>query len=218
MTAAQPRRTPMGAAAGSPIGPSSTSRATKTRDTLIVVVAPFLVPGVILAFARTNVHHGIFASFTLGDIAFGFVAVAIAGTARAATLKSDEWQAFAIGATIMVALQTALAIAVDTVNESNSLRNTVQHASSTTIERQLPHLQDLAAAIGGNDPGPVQWTISLATGFALMIVSFELIRRERSLQIRIARGHPGKSTVFWRRSLLLLHRSSRSSLVSTIAS
>jgi hypothetical protein len=174
----EPRRTPLPSAAGSPIGLNAVSKVTKIRDILIVVVAPFFVPGVLLLVTRSNSSH-LFGAFTLGDIAFGFVAVAIAGIARAVTLKSDEWMAFSIGAIVVVALQASVAAKVDTANNSDALRNMVEKSNFNAIWIQLPRMQDLAAAIADAQPTLLQWAATVLSGSALIIVSIELIRRER---------------------------------------
>ncbi len=157
-------------AARSPVGPNPVSTATKIRDVLIIVIAPFAVPGLILGLAR---------GFALGDIAFGFVAVAIAGVARAVTLKTDEWQAYAIGAIIAICLQTTLAVEVDSVTEVNKLLRMTEGLETEASAEYLREMRNAAQEVVSAGPSLAQWISCLATGGALMVVSFELIRRER---------------------------------------
>ena len=174
MNGSIPRSTPMEKAAQSPIGRNPVSTATQVRDVLIVVIAPFVVPGVILGLTRG-------ANFALGDIAFGFVAVAIAGTARAATLKNDEWQAFAILALISVCLQTALAISVDNVNDVERLieatKGLPQGGNAPTD--LLSTVREVAGDVTATDPSFIQWLSSLLMGIVTMAIPWVLIWRER---------------------------------------
>jgi hypothetical protein len=169
----------MAVAAKSPVGPGRVTTATKCRDILIVVAAPFIVPAVLLALARSGPGISFFGSFTLGDVAFGFVSMAIAGVARATTSKSDEWMAFSIGAMIVVALQTTLAIHVDTVPETKLLVSGVFSTSPVKIAHDLPDLKEVATSIQNADPMALSWAASLLSGSLIAVVSFELIRRER---------------------------------------
>lgn len=176
--AAEPRRTPLGDAARSAVGPNRISAATKCRDVLIVIAAPFIIPAVLLAFTRYGPTSPFFESFTLGDVAFGFVSMAIAGVAKASTVKSDGWLAFTIGALIVIAFQTTLAIHSDNVADTKALVH-VASAPSTQLGQHLSELKTLANNVQSKQPTLLSWIAALGSGAVIATCSFELIRRER---------------------------------------
>jgi hypothetical protein len=169
----------MASAARSHVGAQGVTNITKWRDILIVIVVPFIVPAAVLALVRSSQSSPFFTSFTLGDVAFGFVAMAIAGVARAATVKSDEWMAFAGAVLIVIIFQTALAIKVDDVADTRNLLHEVASTSQAKVVHDLPDLKELEASIQNKEPTLFFWTVSLATGSIIAVGSFVLIRREK---------------------------------------
>ena len=173
MSTAEPRRTPLADAAGSYVGLNPVTRATKVRDVFIVVVLPFVIPALVLPMANGA------ASFTLTNLAFGFVGVAVAGVARAVTSRAEEWLAYVLVALTCVALQTALAVVDDTSEASAALKTVVLHDTDSPVRASLAQMRTSAIAVTHAQPSPFHWICCSVLGVALMVVSFELIRREQ---------------------------------------
>lgn len=163
----------MADAARSPVGASQVTRTTKVRDLLIVIVIPFAIPAAVLPMA-----NGV-SSLTLPNLAFGFVAVAFAGVARAITSKTDEWLTYVLGALTSVALQTALAVVGDTSKVNAHLNDLVLTAPKQFDPSITQSIREAALAVSSAQPGAFHWVCSVLLGVALMVLSFELIRRER---------------------------------------
>jgi hypothetical protein len=171
-TAAQPRRTPLAKAARSPVGIHQVTTTTKIRDILIVVVIPFAIPAAVLPIVNGS------SSITVTNLAFGFIAVAVAGVARAVTSKTDAWLVYVLVAFSCVAFQTALAVGDDTSKVSDHL----QHVVLTETQRPVPSIsamREAASAVTEAQPGVFHWTISALLGVMLVAISVELIRREQ---------------------------------------
>ncbi len=161
----------MSQAARSHVGANAVTTATKWRDFLIIVIGPFVVPGVALGLSR---------GFALGDVAFGFVAVAIAGVARAVTVKTDEWQAFTAAATPVIVVQTALAVTVDSVEQVQRLLTLIASFGDGGVPQEsVIKLRQFAGDVVDANPAWWQWLTCIATGVVIMALSAELIRRER---------------------------------------
>jgi hypothetical protein len=168
-----PPRDPIEVAARAPVGMNPVNAWTRFRDLLIVVIIPLLIPALPLLINRLS-DLGVLDSLSLVDIAFGFVAVSIAGTARAATLKSDEWQAVSVMAIVVVCLQTLLATVAD---DSAEMKNVVKDVA--TRGAQTDGLQDAAERILEHQPGILLWILCLAVGLTQVVISWVLIGRER---------------------------------------
>jgi hypothetical protein len=170
---ADPRTTSLAKAADAPIGAMPVTAITKLVNVLVIIVGPMAVPALVLAITRDAILP------SLGDLAFGFVAVAFAGTARAITVKSEEWMAYSIWAGIAVVLQTAVATSVDSVKESELLRDAVAQTSVADVSERLEHLHLLAGQVLEQVPSALQWWASVLVGTILVVSTFELIRREQ---------------------------------------
>jgi uncharacterized protein (DUF697 family) len=173
MPPTEPRRTPMSAAARSPIGVNQVTRTTKIRDVLVVIIVPLAIPAAVLPMANGP------SSLTLTNLAFGFVAVAIAGVARAVAAKTDEWLTYALVALTCVCLQTALAVVNDTSEASNSLREVVSRETAHPGVSSLSNIREALMAAVNAEPSAFHWICSTVIGLTLVTLSFELIRREQ---------------------------------------
>jgi hypothetical protein len=165
-------------AASAPVGANPVSTGTKWRDTFIVVIAPLLVPAVILAFTRYEPNATIIDCVNLSDVAFGFVAVAIAGVARAVTSKAEDWLTFTIAAIIVVALETAIAVRVDTAIEVGNLLQLLTPADKTSVP-MMDELLRMADEILRHQATIVHWFAAILFGGALVAASCQLIWREK---------------------------------------
>jgi hypothetical protein len=173
VTPLEPRQTSLAHAASSPIGANPITSATKVRDILIVIVIPFAVPAVVLPVVNGP------ASLTLTNIAFGFVAVAFAGVARAVTAKTDEWLVFSLLALMCVCFLTAFAVGDDTSELTSRLNDVVLHETAVPKGASVPAMRGAARAVKAAEPSTFHWICCLVLGVTLMLLSFELIRRER---------------------------------------
>ena len=165
-------------AATTPVGARRVSTATKWRDTLIVVIAPLLVPTAILAVTRYEPKARLIDCLSLSDVAFGFVAVAIAGVARAVESKAEDWLAFSIGAFVVVAFETAIAVRVDTAIEVGNLIELLTQKDKTRIP-MMDELFRMADAILLHQATFIHWFVAVVFGAALVAVSCRLIWREK---------------------------------------
>jgi hypothetical protein len=147
------------------------------RDMLIVVFVPFIIPAVVLALSR--IGHGQGSIFTLGDLSFGFVAVGLAGSARAVSLKSTLWQTYLFAAFALVGVEVALAAATDNVRQANALAGSTTNVARAPSDNNLAMLRELSLDFTGRDPSAWQWAASILLGLSFMTLSFELIRRDR---------------------------------------
>lgn len=177
MSTTTPPGTPLQDAATAPISPSGATTYTKLRDWGIVIIAPFCVPAVLLALARSSRDVSFFSAFTLSEVSFGFVAVAIASIARAIALKSEAALAFSIFAVIIVGVQIVLAVKTDSVIHTNMMVNTLSHLSSPS-QSAMAELKATAMSISDSRPTGFDWGVSFVTGVGFMAISFELIRRD----------------------------------------
>ena len=110
---AQPRQIPMEAAAAAPVGRPRASRTARAIDTLAIVVAPLLVPAAVLALTRSGPGRSIGETFSLGDFAFGVVAVAFAALTRSLVGRGEAWKLVSASAVIAMIFETAIAVAKD---------------------------------------------------------------------------------------------------------
>jgi hypothetical protein len=140
---------------------------------MVIVVGPLLVPAFALAIARKSMLP------SLNDLAFGFVAVAFAGLARAVAARTDEWMAYAMGSAVVIALQTAIAVSIDNANDVQRLRGNIADIDSGHTPERIDQLRSMASDMLGNDPSVLQWSTSLLVGLTLVVGSVEVIRRER---------------------------------------
>jgi hypothetical protein len=163
----------MANAGRSAVGVNQITWATKLRDIFIVIVIPFVVPALVLPMANGP------ASMTLTNVAFGFVAVAVAGVARAVTSKTDVWLAYALIALTCICIQTALAVVDDTAKASANLETTVLSETVHPASVNLSAMRDSALALANSQPSTFHWICSTLLGVVLMAISFELIRREQ---------------------------------------
>jgi hypothetical protein len=171
--ATEPRQTPLADAGRAPVGVNQVTGWTKLRDSLIVIVIPFAIPALVLPVANGA------ASFTITNVAFGFVAVAVAGVARAVTQKADEWQAFALIALIAVVFETALAVVDDTAEAYSHLKTSVLQETARLQPVNLLRMREGALAIVSAEPSIFHWVLSALLGSVLITVSFILIAREK---------------------------------------
>lgn len=167
---------PLRQAAKSSVG-SAKSLDDTIRDLMVVVFVPFVIPAVVLALSR--VGHGKGGIFTLGDLSFGFVAVGLAGSARAVSLKSTLWQTYLFAAFALIGVEVAMAAATDNVRQANALAKSAAEVIQAPNESNLGILREVSLSFSGRDPSLWQWAACLVLGLSFMILSFELIRRDR---------------------------------------
>jgi hypothetical protein len=146
---------------------------TRIFDVCIMIVIPFLVPAVVLPITNGP------SSLTLTNFAFGFVAVAVAGVARAVTAKTDEWAVFLAIAFTCVVFLTALAVADDTSKESDHLTHLVLQETQPGVSPHGGVLREAALAVNAAAPGLLHWAFCVGLGLLLVGFSFALIWRER---------------------------------------
>jgi hypothetical protein len=99
--------------------------------------------------------------------------------ARAVTAKTDEWLAFVVIAFTCVSLLTALAVADDTAEATDNLLDVVQHQTQPSVSPNISLIREAARAVESVGASTFHWLCCITIGMALMLLSFELIRRER---------------------------------------
>ena len=172
---ALPIQVPISEAAGIRIGSSQVTVAAKILDTLVVVLAPLLIPACILALIRTGHDRAIGSGFTLVDIACGGVAVALAALARSLAGDGDKWKILAcVGALVMI-IETSLAIRGDNLASTDNLVADVSQCQETCDVAQL---RQLAVAIQEGAPPSLHWVVALLTGLLLCAVALLVIWKE----------------------------------------
>lgn len=162
-----PPQRPVGGAARSPVG-QKLSRSDKTMDTLAVVVGPLLIPAAVIAAIRSE-------WFSLGDVAFGVVAVAFAALTRALTGRGDSWKivsAISIGA---LTFGTAIAVSRDVGSYHNRL---TEATAECPIRCNKADIEDLVAQIVERSPGLLDWGIVVVSGLVLCTTVLYAIWRE----------------------------------------
>ncbi|MBB2891892.1 hypothetical protein [Flexivirga oryzae] len=164
-----PRKTPMRKAAKSPIGQPPVAASAKWRDFSIVVLAPVVVPGLLLGVGRA--HGGSHVAFTLGDVAFGFVAVAFAGIARAVVSKAEAWEVFTVLAAVTIAAQVGVASFVDSVDATNGLVNLITLSNDLETVNGRTAIVASANNVVALEPSIWQWSWCLIFGAFLITLT-----------------------------------------------
>lgn len=170
-----PRTTPLRKAGREPVGASEYSWIGKAIDVFVVIIVPIALPGLLLTVARGQVHGHGGETLTLPDIAFGFVAVTVACTARAIALKSVALGLVAVVAVLVVGAQTGLAVNADTEYQTSELVRAVESSHDGDSSQNI---RQLAASVDQKEPTSIQWGLSVFTGILVVVASFELIRRD----------------------------------------
>lgn len=162
-------RVPMDEAASRPVGGPKAPKVRKWLETLAVVVAPALVPALVLAVSRSGTNHPL-PTFTLVDVAFGVVAIAFAALTRAMAGTEDKW--YIVGAVCVFAMifETALAIARDSVLETDELVRSAETCreacDSTRLSAAVNRVLELS-------PTYIDWAL---VGFVGVFLSSVVLR------------------------------------------
>lgn len=172
---AAPPQVPIAEAARAPIGPDRPSAWRRTLDLLAVVVAPIVVPAVVLAATRATEEKGLMASFTLTDVAFGVVAVAFAALTRAITGRGEGWLVVAGTGILAIVFETAMAVRSDTVMATELLTGKI---SDCHIKCNSLDFSSLLAQIHSASPSSIQWSVVILTGVTMCLVTIVAIVSE----------------------------------------
>ncbi len=115
----------------------------------------------------------------LSELAFGFVAVGIATVVLGIQKKSEGWLLLVLWAGVVIAIETALAVAVDSVEQLSLLSDAAAAVEPTAIDQaELVSLQALGTSAESNEPTTLQWASATVIGAALAATSAFLIIRE----------------------------------------
>jgi hypothetical protein len=172
--AALPPQVPIADAARS-VSTGQTTTVSKWIDTGTVVIAPLLVPAAVLATVRSGPGRTIFSGLTLGEMAFGVVAVAFAALARSLTGKSEGWKLVAAAGVITIVFETAIAISRDSLIDSERLVKTANDCQSKCASTAL---HELTARIADSSPSTVDWVVAAFFGLLLCSCVILAIWRE----------------------------------------
>lgn len=133
-----------------------------------MIILPMAVPAGLLP-----IYNGA-ASFTLTNLAFGFIAVAIAVITREAYARKSSWGAVLFFVVINVLVQCGIAAKSDTSEASSRLKDV---ATRKYENIDLGDLHSAAQAV--TDPTFGQWFWSIAFGVMLIIMVFCLIWKDQ---------------------------------------